>query len=229
MIKAAIFDVFGTCVDWRNSVARAVREAVDGVDPYEFTDAWRAEYEPSMRKIRTGNRGYLPLDHLHHENLQIILERFEASVSDPEKLNRAWEKLDPWSDVTPGLNMLKSKVIIAPCSNGSIALMTHLAKYAGLPWDCILGAELAQNYKPHPDVYHACAKALQLAPADIVMVAAHNGDLAAAQAEGFKTAFICRPTEHGPDQTTDLKPEGDWDFIENSFDDLGQKILQQTA
>ena len=213
-------------MDWRNSVAREVKGAVNDVDPFEFADAWRGEYDPAMRKIREGDRGYTALDQLHFENLQNVLARFDARADDPTLLNKAWEKLDPWPDVVDGLSAIKNQMIVAPCSNGSIALMTQLARYAGLPWDCILGAEIAQNYKPHPDVYHACASALQLPVEEIVMVAAHNGDLAAARNEGLKTAFVCRSTEHGSNQSTDLEPEQEWDFIARDFANLAQQLEQ---
>ena len=136
MIEALIFDVFGTCVNWRTSVAREVAKALPDTDPVAFADAWRDEYQPAMERIRAGNRGYVPLDDLHLENLHIVLERFGLSCGDPHQLNRAWEKLDPWPDVVPGLTALKDRFIIAPCSNGSFALMTRLARYGGLPWDC---------------------------------------------------------------------------------------------
>lgn len=220
-VRALIFDVFGTCVDWRTSVAREVASALD-VDALAFADAWRGEYQPAMARIRSGARGYVALDDLHLENLHRVAGRF--GVEAPDSLNEAWERLDPWPDVVPGLAQLKKTTIIAPCSNGSIALMTHLARYTGLPWDCILGADLARSYKPEPEVYLACATALRLAPEDVMMVAAHNDDLAAAQAVGMKTAFVARPTEHGPDQTTDLAPTGAWDISTPTFTDLAATL-----
>ncbi|MEL6965779.1 MAG: HAD-IA family hydrolase [Pseudomonadota bacterium] len=247
--KAYIFDVFGTLVDWRNSVAREVAMAFEAVgltptengpnlmgpdprglpaaapDPHAFADHWRGRYQPAMERIRSGGRGYIPLDDLHLENLDETLAHFglEAHFDGDARrvLNTAWEKLTPWTDVVAGLRTLKNDAIIAPCSNGSIALMTRLAKYGDLPWDCILGADLAQNYKPEPQVYHACCTALRLLPGDVMMVACHNNDLAAARAAGLKTGFIPRLTEHGPTQTTDLRPEADWDRIVMRIGDLG--------
>lgn len=143
MIKACIFDVFGTCVDWRTSVAREVAKVLPQIDATAFATAWRAEYDPAMARIRDGGRGYVPLDDLHRENMHRVAERF--GVTAPEALNSAWETLDPWPDVVPGLTALKDTHIIAPCSNGSIALMTRLARYGALPWDCILGAEIADR------------------------------------------------------------------------------------
>lgn len=223
-VKALIFDVFGTCVDWRNSVAREVANALPQVDALAFATAWRAEYDPAMARVRDGARGYVPLDDLHQENLDRVAARFGVTVPDLEVLNKAWEKLDPWPDVVKGLKELRIQRIIAPCSNGSIALMTRLARYAGLPWDCILGADLARDYKPQPKVYLASCAALRLDPDQVMMVAAHNRDLHAARAAGLRTAFVPRPQEHGPGQVTDLGPEGDWDIIAPDFPDLAAQL-----
>ena len=223
--RALIFDVFGTCVDWRTSVAREVVAVLPEVDATAFAVAWRAEYDPAMARVREGNRGYVPLDDLHLENLHRVAERF--GVSTPDSLNAAWEKLEPWPDVVAGLARLKRDHIIAPCSNGSIALMTRLAKFGNLPWDCILGAEIARDYKPKASVYIASCDALRLQPAEVMMVAAHNGDLDAARAVGLQTAFVARPTEHGPDQSTDLEPSQDWDVIASDFSDLAARLSEQ--
>jgi 2-haloacid dehalogenase len=223
MVQALIFDVFGTCVDWRNSVARDVATHFD-VDALAFATAWRAEYDPAMARIREGGRGYVPLDDLHLENLHRVCAAFDVVADDPATLNRAWERLDPWPDVVSGLRALRADRIIAPCSNGSIGLMTRLARYGGLPWDCILGAELARDYKPKASVYLASCTGLRLAPDQVMMVAAHNGDLLAAREAGLKTAFVPRPTEHGPDQTIDLVAEADWDIVANDFNDLAAQL-----
>jgi len=228
--KAFIFDVFGTVVDWRLSVARFASEVLVNkqieIDGLVFADFWRGQYQPAMARIRSGNRGYVPLDELHFENLESTLEHFSLSsaLSDAEKwhLNTAWERLDPWPDVVAGLAQLKKSAIIAPCSNGSIALMTRLARYGGLPWDCILGADIAQNYKPEHTVYLACCSALRLRPDQVAMVAAHNDDLEAAREAGLKTAFIPRPTEHGGSQEKDLEASHDWDWIIKDFAELSQ-------
>lgn len=221
-VQALIFDVFGTCVDWRSSVAREVGKVLPGVDATAFATAWRAEYDPAMARIREGGRGYVALDDLHRENLHRVAAAF--GVSAPATLSHAWERLDPWPDVVAELVALKRDHIIAPCSNGSIALMTRLARHAGLPWDCILGAEIAQDYKPKPGVYLAACRALRLPPDQVMMVAAHNDDLVAARAAGLQTAFIPRPTEHGPGQTTDLAPSTDWDIIAQDFHDLARQL-----
>ena len=226
--KACIFDVFGTVVDWRSSVARVSQHHLAGkgidLDWIAFADFWRGEYVPAMAKIRSGSRGYVALDQLHYENLESTLEEFglQDQLNEQEKwrLNSAWEQLDPWPDVIAGLTALKQHAIIAPCSNGSIALMTRLAKYGHLPWDCILGADIAQNYKPEPEVYLACCRALRLPVDQVVMVAAHNNDLDAARETGLQTAFIARPTEHGAAQTIDLEPSSDWDYVITDFSQL---------
>lgn len=220
-IRAAIFDVFGTVVDWRRGVAEAVAPILASkgiaVDPVVFADAWRDEYQPAMETVRSGARGYAPLDDLHLENLGRVLDRYGiADAFSPEEraeLNTAWERLPPWPDSVAGLAAIRAERIIAPCSNGSIALMTRLARFGGLPWDCILGADVARAYKPARQAYLGSAAALRLEPAEVVMVAAHNDDLHAARACGLATAFVPRPAEHGADQTTDLAPEADWDFV----------------
>lgn len=219
MIEAYIFDVFGTLVDWRSGVAREARKvfAAKGieVDAGMFADAWRARYAPAMKPIMSGQRSYVRLEQLHLENLEGVLSEFgiadQFSTADKHALNRAWEMLPPWPD-TPGcLAQLKEHAIIAPCSNGSIAMMTRLARFGGLPWDAILGAEIAQSYKPDARVYLASARALNLPPEKVMMVAAHNGDLAAASAAGLKTGFFPRPDEHGSGKTRDSAPSGSWD------------------
>lgn len=224
VIQACLFDVFGTCVDWRGSVARAVAAALPGIDAEAFATAWRAEYDPAMARVREGARGYVPLDDLHLENLDRVAQAFAVEIPDRLHLNAAWERLDPWPDVVAGLERLKDTVIIAPCSNGSIALMTRLARHAGLPWDCILGADIARGYKPRPEVYLAACAALRLPPEAVMMVAAHNDDLAAARAVGLKAAFVPRPQEHGPGQTRDLRPESDWDLVARDFLDLAEQV-----
>lgn len=224
-MKALIFDVFGTCVDWRTSVAREVARVLPSVDAFAFADAWRGEYQPAMERIRTGARGYVPLDVLHRENLDRVLIRFDVTCDDPDNLNRAWEKLNPWPDVVSGLLALREHTLVAPCSNGSIGLMARLARFGGLPWDCIVGADVARDYKPQPAVYHASCAALGYEPEDVVMVAAHNDDLVAARIAGLKTAFVPRPMEHGEGQERDLIPESDWDFVAEDFNALAEKMF----
>lgn len=231
-IEAIIFDVFGTIVDWRSGVAneasRFFAEKSIETDPHEFADAWRGEYQPAMERIRTGGRGYVSLDTLHRENLEIVLDRYGISdrFSDEEKaeFNRAWEKLPPWPDSVPALTRLKQDFIIAPCSNGSIALMTRLAKFGGLPWDAIVGADIAGTYKPQPGAYLKSASALGVAPESVLMVAAHNDDLAAARACGLKTAFFGRPNEHGSHAKAETDATSDWDYIAIDAANLAEKL-----
>lgn len=226
--KAYLFDVFGTIVDWRNGVADVSQRFFDAKNldenPHTFADAWRAKYQPAMEKIRSGNRGYFPLDILHRENLDELLAQLNLTdvftEDEKQSLNRAWEQLPPWADSVAGLTAIKQNAIIAPCSNGSIALMTRLAKFGSLPWDCIVGAEIAQNYKPHPEAYLKSVAALGLKPDEVMMVAAHNSDLVAAKACGLHTGFIARPTEYGRGQTIDLEPTDDWDAIITEIDEL---------
>ncbi|PHK93069.1 haloacid dehalogenase type II [Pseudoroseomonas rhizosphaerae] len=233
-VRALVFDVFGTVVDWRQGVAREAapflaRHGAADADPAAFADAWRRRYSPAMEEVRSGRRPFTRLDVLHRENLEKVLPEFgidPAGVPEAElrALNLAWHRLDPWPDSVAGLTRLKAGFIIAPLSNGNIVLMLDMAKRAGLPWDAILGAEVAQAYKPAPEAYLRTAEVLDMRPAEIALVAAHNGDLAAARRCGLRTAFIPRPTEHGPGQTTDLAPEQDWDVVAESMEELAAKL-----
>jgi 2-haloacid dehalogenase len=179
--------------------------------------------------VRSGRRPFTRLDVLHRVNLEGVLNDHGLSagmISEDEldDLNRAWHRLDPWPEAVAGLTRLKRKFIIAPLSNGNIALMTNMAKRAGIPWDAILGAEVAQAYKPEPEAYLRTADVLGIRPAELCLVAAHNGDLKAARSCGLATAFVLRPTEHGPDQTTDLAPAEPWDMVGKDFQDLAHKL-----
>jgi 2-haloacid dehalogenase len=216
-MRALFFDVFGTCVDWRTPIRRELRAR--GL-PEDLADAWRGLYQPQLETVRSGARAWVDLDVLHREALDRLLAERGLTVDDPDELTRAWHRLDPWPDTVPGLTRLKARFIVAPCSNGHIAQSVNLAKHAALPWDVILGAEIARAYKPQPEVYLRSAAALGLEPAEVTMVAAHNGDLAAARELGFATAFVARPTEHGPDQTSDLEPADDWDIVAADFREL---------
>jgi 2-haloacid dehalogenase len=188
-----------------------------------------AAIRPAMEEIRSGRRPFIRLDVLHLENLAATLSEFgiDPAVTAPselEALNLAWRKLDPWPDSVSGLTRLRRRFIIAPLSNGNIRLMVDLAKRSGLPWDAILGAEIAQAYKPSPEAYLRNAEALMLEPESVCLVAAHNSDLAAARRCGFRTAFIPRPTEHGPNQITDLGPEEAWDAVTTDMEDLAGQL-----
>ena len=233
-VRALLFDVFGTVVDWRSGVAREAtpflrRRGAESVDPLAFADAWRASYQPAMEQVRSGRRRFTPLDVLHRENLETILPDFgidpaTVPASELNELNLAWHRLDPWPDAVAGLTRLKTSFIIATLSNGNIALMLDMAKRAGLPWDAILGAEVVQAYKPMPEAYLRTADVLAMRPEQICLVAAHNGDLAAARKCGLRTAFIPRPAEHGPNQTTDLRPDQEWDVVAADFGALAEKL-----
>jgi 2-haloacid dehalogenase len=233
-VKAFLFDVFGTLVDWRGGVSREAAHFLQrhGSGAHEadaFADTWRGLYQPAMERVRKGERPFVKLDVLHRENLEQVLPVFgidgqRVQPSELDELNLAWHRLDPWPDTVEGLSRLKSRYIIAPLSNGNVRLMIDMAKHGGLPWDAILGAEVARAYKPTPDAYLRTADVLALSPDAVCMVAAHNSDLAAAQKCGFNTAFIARPFEHGPAQTTDLKAEGKWDWVATDLVDLAKQF-----
>jgi 2-haloacid dehalogenase len=208
-MRAMLFDVFGTCVDWRTSVGR---EAERFGLPADLAVDWRAQYQPQLETVRSGKRPWVNLDVLHRIGLDVVLRDRALPLEQRDELVRAWHRLDPWPDVVEGLTKLKAKRIIAPCSNGHIAQGVNLARYAGLPWDTILGAEIAKAYKPDPRVYLASVHALGLEPHEVCMVAAHRDDLAAAAAVGLKTAFVPRPGEpEGPPFDADFEA---WDFLE---------------
>ena len=233
--KALTFDVFGTVVDWRTSVARegrafGERHGIEA-DWVRFADDWRGLYQPSMSRVRDGERPWAPLDELHRESLCELLGRLgvavgEGGVSEAavDELNRAWHRLDPWPDAVEGLTRLKRRHVVATLSNGNVALLVNMARRAGLAWDAVLGAEVARCYKPQPGAYLATAGLLGLDPGECMMVAAHNDDLRAARALGFRTAFVRRPLEYGPSQTTDLRAEEDFDIVAESFIDLADAL-----
>jgi 2-haloacid dehalogenase len=230
-VKALVFDVFGTVVDWRSSVAAEVQQLARrkglSIDAAKFADAWRAGYAPSMNRVRTGELPWTKLDALHRMTMDRILkERAIEGLSEAEKddLNRAWHRLAPWPDVVQGLARLKKKFIIAPLSNGNISLMTDLARHSGLPWDCILGAELVRHYKPDREVYQSAADILDVRPEQVMMVAAHLGDLRAAKGVGLRTAFVTRPLEFGPDGKPDLHADSSVDVSASDFNDLARQL-----
>ena len=203
-VKALLFDVFGTLVDWRSSIIREVRVALAplgiSIDWEAFADVWHAHYQPAMDAVRSGRLPFTTLDVLHRRNLDLALSAFGlTAVAEVVRtdLNRAWHRLDAWPDTAPGLARLRTKYWLAPCSNGNIAIMVGLARRNGWIWDAVLGAEVARDYKPKPVVYLSAAAAFDCAPEQIMMVAAHSYDLAAAAALGLRTAFIARPDEYG--------------------------------
>jgi 2-haloacid dehalogenase len=229
-VSALFFDVFGTLVDFRTSVAREVEsilgERGHSFDWSAFADAWRAEYQPAMEEIRSGRQPYRKLDMLHRLNLERILPRFGVPQLDEatlDRLNFAWHKLDAWPDSTPGLRRLKSKYRIAPVSNGNISLMVDLARRNGFPWDAILGADVARDFKPKPQVYLSACEAFDLAPHRCMMVAAHSSDLAAAAALGLRTAHVARPDEHGKGRG-ETAPAIPVDIAASNLEDLCEKL-----
>lgn len=231
-VRAILFDVFGTCVDWRSGICRdgeilGRRLNLNVVDWPAFADAWRALYHPSMEAVRNGSRAFTKLDNLHRESLDLVLRSFGLAgipEADLAEFNRVWHRLDPWPDVVDGLRRLKARYIIAPNSNGHIALMIAMAKRAGLPWDAVLGAEIARTYKPRPEEYLRNVEALDLEPSMTMMVAAHNYDVIGAKRCGLKTAFVARRMEFGPKQTSDLTPEEEYDLVADDFGDLATRL-----
>ena len=230
-VKALVFDVFGTVVDWRSSVTRhaAAFGAAHGLtaDWAAFADGWRGKYQPYMGKVRSGELPWTKLDALHRMGLVELLGEFGiGNISDTaiDELNLAWHRLDPWPDAPAGLSRLKAKYIIGTMSNGNVALMTNMAKYAGLPWDVILGAELAQAYKPDPKTYLTGAALLGLPPQQVMMVAAHQSDLRAAAGQGLKTAFVPRQLEFGPDRQPDPTPDPSFNIVAADFRDLAAQM-----
>lgn len=204
-IQVLLFDVFGTLVDWRGSIARETRDLLSvrgvAIDWEAFADAWRDRYQPALEQVRSGRTPFTKLDALHRRNLDAVLDRFgldHVDESARDELNLAWHRLDAWPDATAGLARLRTRFRVAPCSNGNISLMVDLARRNGFTWDAIAGAELARDYKPKPIVYLSAASAFDCQPAQAMMVAAHSSDLAAAAAAGLRTAFVARPDEHGP-------------------------------
>lgn len=230
-VKALLFDVFGTVVDWRTSIIRELEAwgSAKGIsaDWTAFTDDWRRLYQPSMEEVRSGRRPWTILDMLHRESLEALLGQYGItglSEAEKEHLSKVWHRLSPWPDSVEGLRRLKTRYLIGTLSNGNVGLLAWMAKNAGLPWDVILGAETARAYKPLPEAYTRTAEMLGLRPNQVMLVAAHNGDLAAAAAQGFATAFVARPTEYGPSQTADQKAERDWDVVASSFIGLADAL-----
>lgn len=230
-VKALTFDVFGTVVDWRGSILRdgAAFAAARGlsVDWGKFADAWRAGYQPSMARVRRGELPWTKLDALHRMILDELLDTFAItglSETDTDYLNRLWHRLTPWPDAVPGLTRLRQRYVIATLSNGNVALLTNMAKFGGLPWDCILSAELARHYKPDPEAYQTAADLLGLKPQEVMMVAAHKDDLRAAQAVGLKAAFVPRPLERGPAGNVDTTPDPAFDMHAHDFLDLASQL-----
>lgn len=204
------FDIFGTVVDWHGSVKGEVQALYPAVDADAFALDWRAGYQPAMARVRSGELGWTRIDDLHRMILDDLLPRFGlAHLDEAERqhLNRVWHRLNPWPDTVQGLTRLKTRFTICSLSNGNMGLLTNMAKRAGLPWDCVLSAEVFRAYKPDPRTYLGVAQTFDLAPADVMLVAAHQDDLAAARACGLQTAYIERPLEFGARQPKDVSPD----------------------
>ena len=236
-VKALLFDVFGTVVDWRTGIAREVAIVAKknniSLDPFDFADAWRAEYQPAMEEIRKGRRSFTILDILHMENLKKISSKFnlhDLSDKDLNTLVKAWHRLPGWPDSSEGLNALKNKYILATQSNGNIALIVNMAKFSNLNWDVILGAEVIGHYKPEPEAYLKACSALDLKTEECLMVAAHDDDLKAASLQGMKTAYVHRPFEYGRDklfdiaEVNDYKGNKEWNIVSSDLNDLAKQL-----
>ena len=229
-VKALFFDVFGTLVDWRTSVAREAEAILKprghALDWLAFADAWRGEYQPAMEEIRSGRAPFVKLDVLHRKNLERILPRFGVAPlpeATAQHLNLAWHRLDAWPDVAAGLTRLKKRFRLAPCSNGNIALMVDIARRNKFMWDAVLGSEIARDFKPKPAVYLMTAAALNLRPEEVMMCAAHSDDLRSAASNGLRTAHIARPGENGPG-TGESAPRTPVDFAAKNMEDLAAQL-----
>jgi 2-haloacid dehalogenase len=230
-VKAVVFDVFGTVVDWRTGLIRELSAFGRGrgieLDWAQFADEWRGLYQPALEEVRAGRRPWAILDDLHRESLMKLLEKAGIrglAAHEIEHLNTIWHRLPPWPDAVEGLLRLKRRYIIGTLSNGNVGLITRLSKNGGLPFDVILGAEPARAYKPLPEAYARTAAYLNLEPAEVMLAAAHNDDLTAAAAVGLRTAFVVRPAEYGPNQRKDFKAERAWDVITDSFTGLADAM-----
>lgn len=230
-VGALTFDVFGTVVDWRSSLIRegeilGERKGIDA-DWAAFADDWRGLYQPQMEKVRSGEVPWTKLDDLHRMSLDILLDKykiFKLSESEIEHFNRAWHRLDPWPDTVEGLTLLRQRYALATLSNGNVSLLMNMAKRSGLPWDAILGAEPVRCYKPLPDAYRGTADLLSLPPERCLMVAAHPEDLVAASKVGFRTAYVHRPLEFGPENPKSEWPKENFDVLAEDFSDLAAQL-----
>jgi 2-haloacid dehalogenase len=231
LVKALVFDVFGTVVDWRGSLIKEgeAHSAAKGspVDWAAFADAWRAGYQPAMEPVRNGSAPWRSLDSLHRDILDTLLPRFGlGTLGEDERraLNFAWHRLDPWPDAVEGLHRLKRHFVIATLSNGNVSLLVDMARRAGLPWDTVLSAELARSYKPDLEVYRMAARLLGAEPHELAMVAAHPSDLDAARRAGLRTAYVDRPLEHGPGAPHEAVEENRFDWQARDFADLAAQL-----
>ncbi len=226
-VKVLAFDIFGTVVDWHGSIVREMQALYPAVDGDAFAIAWRSGYQPAMARVMRGEQGWTRIDALHRGILDEILPKFGlAHLTEAERwhLNHVWHRLDPWADSVAGLTRLKTRFTITTLSNGNISLLTHMAKRAGLPWDCILSAEVFRAYKPHPDTYLGVARTFDLEPAQVALVATHHDDLEAARACGLRTIYVERPLELGAARPKDGTPQPGNDLHTSSLLDLAQRL-----
>lgn len=231
MPKALAFDTFGTVVDWRSSIIAELKAFGEShgvqADWPVLADSWRKGYLPAMDRVRRGELGWTKIDDLHRMILDELLRDAgitSVSEADVDDLNRAWHRLDPWPDSVAGLTRLKEHFIITTLSNGNFSLLTNMAKHASLPWDCVISAELFHHYKPDPEAYLGCAELLDVAAGELVLVAAHPGDLRAARDAGLMTAYVTRPLEYGPNQRPHRFTDGEFDFMATDFLDLADQL-----
>lgn len=230
-VRALTFDVFGTVVDWRGSIIRegqllSIEKGFD-VDWGLFADRWRGGYSPAMNRVRSGELPWTKIDDLHRMILDDLIEEFglqTLSEIERQEFNRVWHRLSPWPDAVGGLLRLKSRFVITTLSNGNVSLLTNMAKNSGLPWDAVLSAELAGHYKPDPEVYIKAAELLSLPIEQVMMVAAHPGDLRAAARTGMRTAYVHRPLERGPGREPNVVEPGDFDYLAGDFLDLAMQL-----
>jgi len=230
-VQALVFDVFGTVVDWRSSLIEQFqafgREKRLTVPWEAFIDDWKSCYRPGMDAVRAGRLPWTNVESLYRKKLEALLDAYGISglrEAEITGLNRTWHRCKPWPDVVAGLMRLKTKYVLSTLSNGDVACLVNMARYGGLPWDCILCAEIFRHYKPDPEVYCGAIELLGWEPEEIMLVAAHNYDLRAARSHGMRTAFVPRPLEYGPGQTSDLKPEEDWDIVVRDFAELATAL-----
>jgi 2-haloacid dehalogenase len=231
-VKALVFDVFGTVVDYRGTIAREGEQLNRAkglqVDWAQFADAWRTRYRPAMDRVMQGALPWTNLDALHRLSLNELLSAFQINdrftEEEKDRLNRVWHRLQPWPDAIAGLTHLRTRFVLATLSNGNVALLVNMAKYSALPWDCILSAELVQAYKPDPHTYQMAINLLGLRSHEVMMVAAHQEDLRAAQAQGMQAAFVPRPLEHGLHNAPDLTPDPKFEVVATDFMGLAQQL-----
>jgi 2-haloacid dehalogenase len=226
--RALAFDVFGTVVDWRSSIIAELQSFGNrhGLqrDWASFADTWRAGYAPAMDRVRRGDVPWTRIDDLHREILIDLLDGVRVDEAEIDDLNRAWHRLTPWPDSVSGLHRLKQRFVITTLSNGNLSLLTNMAKNAGLPWDCVISAELFGHYKPDPEAYLGCARLLDVAPEELMLVATHPSDLRAARACGLRTGYVVRPLEHGPGRPLPEVADGEFEVVAQDFIDLARQL-----